>query len=223
MDMGLSKETHRGIHEKIRKFTTVHAWLLGPAAIVLGAIVSSMELVCTGQILLPVLTVLMKDGITDLQISPLEQTITWTVEDIQGEAEKELRLDLANSALAAWDGLKTFRVELSVESGDCLIGANNAATVSIVSKPYLENSEIVFGQLFENVLASTAKTVYVGLPGELTVESEDLPDWAHASISIEGFGRIIESTITESGCRACLWWAGAWENRYSFTKRASGR
>ncbi len=64
MDMGLSKETHRGIHDKIKKFTTVHAWLLGPAAVVLGAIVSSMELACTGQILLPVLTVLMKDGVT---------------------------------------------------------------------------------------------------------------------------------------------------------------
>ena len=64
MDMGLSKETHRGIHDKIKKFTTVHAWLLAPAAVVLGAIVSSMELVCTGQILLPVLTVLMKDGVT---------------------------------------------------------------------------------------------------------------------------------------------------------------
>lgn len=64
MDMGLSKETHRGIHDKIKKFTTVHAWLLGPAAIILGAIVSSMELVCTGQVLFPVLTVLMKDGVT---------------------------------------------------------------------------------------------------------------------------------------------------------------
>ena len=64
MDMGLSKETHRGIHDKIKKFTTVHAWLLGPAAVVLGAVVSSMELACTGQILLPVLTVLMKDGVT---------------------------------------------------------------------------------------------------------------------------------------------------------------
>ena len=64
MDMGLSKETHRGIHDKIKKFTTVHAWLLGPAAVVLGAVVSSMELACTGQILFPVLTVLMKDGIT---------------------------------------------------------------------------------------------------------------------------------------------------------------
>ena len=64
MDMGLSKETHRGIHDKIKKFTTVHAWLLGPAAVVLGAVVSSMELACTGQILFPVLTVLMKDGVT---------------------------------------------------------------------------------------------------------------------------------------------------------------
>ena len=121
--------------------------------------------------------------LSDLQISPLEQMVTWTAEDIQNDVEKELWLDLANGALATWDGLKALRVELSVESGDCLIGANDAVTVSVVSKPYLENPEIVFGQLFENVLASTAQMVYVGLPGELTVESDELPDWVHVSIS----------------------------------------
>ncbi|MBP5640889.1 MAG: hypothetical protein J6X55_15515 [Victivallales bacterium] len=63
MDMGLSKETHRGIHEKIRKFTDVHAWLMCPAAIVLGGIVSSMELACTGQVYFPVLMALSSLGI----------------------------------------------------------------------------------------------------------------------------------------------------------------
>ena len=128
-------------------------------------------------------TVVSLPELSDLQISPMEQTITWTAEDIQAGVEKELRLDLANGALAAWDGLKTFRVELNVEAGDCLIGANDAVAVSVVSKPYLENSEIVFGQLFENVLASTAKAVHVGLPGDLTVVEEGLPEWIHVSIS----------------------------------------
>ncbi len=128
-------------------------------------------------------TVVSLPELSDLQISPMEQTITWTAEDIQVGVEKELRLDLANGALAAWDGLKTFRVELNVEAGDCLIGANDAVAVSVVSKPYLENSEIVFGQLFENVLASTAKAVHVGLPGDLTVVEEGLPEWIHVSIS----------------------------------------
>ena len=63
MDMGLSKETHRGIHEKIRKFTVVHEWLLGPAAVLLGGIVSSMELACTGQVYFPVLMALASLGI----------------------------------------------------------------------------------------------------------------------------------------------------------------
>ena len=63
MDMGLSKETHRGIHEKIRRFTDVHAWLMCPAAVLLGGIVSSMELACTGQVYFPVLMALASLGI----------------------------------------------------------------------------------------------------------------------------------------------------------------
>ena len=118
-----------------------------------------------------------------LQVTPLEQTLSWTVEDIQGGVGKNLSLDMANGVLAAWDGLKTFSMKLSVESGDCLIGANEAMTVSVVSKPYLENSEIVFGQLFERMTTSTAQPIYVGLPGDLTVESAELPDWVHISIS----------------------------------------
>ena len=63
MDMGLSRQTHRNIHEKIRRFTSYRSWLLVPAAIVLGAIVSAMELACTGQVYLPVLTALAERGI----------------------------------------------------------------------------------------------------------------------------------------------------------------
>lgn len=64
MDMGLSKETHRGIHEKIRRYTALHSWLLGPAAILLGAVVSSMELACTGQVYFPILTALSALGMS---------------------------------------------------------------------------------------------------------------------------------------------------------------
>ena len=64
MEMGLSKETHRGIHDRIKRFTTVKSYLLGPAAVLLGGLVSSMELACTGQVYFPVLAALMKDGVT---------------------------------------------------------------------------------------------------------------------------------------------------------------
>lgn len=62
MDMGLSKETHRGIHNRIKKFTEIHSWLMAPMAVVLGAVVSSMELACTGQVYFPVLTALSGRG-----------------------------------------------------------------------------------------------------------------------------------------------------------------
>jgi len=65
LTLGLSLETHQRIHSKIRLFTQVGPWLLGPAALVLGAIVSGMELVCTGQILLPTLTAINADGVTN--------------------------------------------------------------------------------------------------------------------------------------------------------------
>ncbi|MBQ6471743.1 MAG: hypothetical protein IJJ33_07160 [Victivallales bacterium] len=65
LTLGLSLETHQRIHSKIRMFTQVGPWLLGPAALLLGAIVSGMELVCTGQILLPTLTAINADGVTN--------------------------------------------------------------------------------------------------------------------------------------------------------------
>lgn len=63
MDMGLSKDTHRSIHDRIKRFTTVHVWLLGPAALILGAVVSSMELACTGQVYFPVIAALSEQGL----------------------------------------------------------------------------------------------------------------------------------------------------------------
>lgn len=63
MDMGLSKNTHRSIHERIRRLTTVRVWLLGPAALALGAIISAMELACTGQVYFPVIAALSEQGL----------------------------------------------------------------------------------------------------------------------------------------------------------------
>ena len=62
MDMGLSKDTHRSIHEKIRKFTTYRTWLMGPAAVLLGGMVSTMELACTGQVYFPMLAAMSAQG-----------------------------------------------------------------------------------------------------------------------------------------------------------------
>ena len=64
MDMGLSKESHRSIHAKIRAFTRINSVLMAPAALVLGIVVSSMELACTGQIYLSVLAAISGQGLT---------------------------------------------------------------------------------------------------------------------------------------------------------------
>lgn len=63
MDMGLSAQTHRRIHDAIRHWTSVSQWLLLPAAILLGAVVSSLELACTGQVYLPTLVAINAAGI----------------------------------------------------------------------------------------------------------------------------------------------------------------
>jgi cytochrome c biogenesis protein CcdA len=55
MDMGLNAGAHRKIHERIKRWTNHTGWLAFPMAVILGAVVSSLELVCTGQIYLPVL------------------------------------------------------------------------------------------------------------------------------------------------------------------------
>ncbi|MBO4344597.1 MAG: hypothetical protein J5833_02505 [Victivallales bacterium] len=64
MDMGLSKEMHRGIHDKIRRFLECGSWLLAPAAFVLGMVVSSMEFACTGQVYLPIIATILSRGLT---------------------------------------------------------------------------------------------------------------------------------------------------------------
>ncbi|MBO7741790.1 MAG: hypothetical protein J6S21_04475 [Victivallales bacterium] len=62
MDMGLNSGTHRKIHDKIHKWGEVGGWLTFPAAVLLGLVVSSLELVCTGQIYLPVIVALNSAG-----------------------------------------------------------------------------------------------------------------------------------------------------------------
>jgi cytochrome c biogenesis protein CcdA len=64
MMLGLSSGTHRGIHEKIRTLAYRSALLLFPASIVLGAVVSSMELACTGQVYAPLLAAMLAQGMT---------------------------------------------------------------------------------------------------------------------------------------------------------------
>ncbi len=64
MMLGLSSGTHRGIHEKIRTLADRSTLLLFPASIVLGAVVSSMELACTGQIYAPLLAAMLAQGVT---------------------------------------------------------------------------------------------------------------------------------------------------------------
>lgn len=63
MALGLDKQTHQRIHTWIKRLTDHKSWLMIPAALLLGAIVSSMELACTGQIYLPTLAAINADGI----------------------------------------------------------------------------------------------------------------------------------------------------------------
>jgi cytochrome c biogenesis protein CcdA len=63
MSLGLSTDTHRKIHDRIKSLTAQRSWLMLPAAILLGVLVSSMELACTGQIYLPTLAAINAQGI----------------------------------------------------------------------------------------------------------------------------------------------------------------
>lgn len=71
MDMGLSKDTHRGIHEKIRKYLEYKNWIMIPASFVLGSVVSSMELACTGQVYFTTLLAINSYGMTLRSVSLL--------------------------------------------------------------------------------------------------------------------------------------------------------
>ncbi len=61
--LGLSVEMHRRIHDQIRSLTEKRSWLMFPAAIMLGGIVSSLELACTGQVYLPTLAAINAHGL----------------------------------------------------------------------------------------------------------------------------------------------------------------
>lgn len=63
MEMGLSAGTHRRIHERIKQLLQVNSWLVLPAAVILGTVVSSLELACTGQVYLPVLAAINSTGL----------------------------------------------------------------------------------------------------------------------------------------------------------------
>ena len=62
MEMGLSLATTRKIHGYVRQFTGTR--YLVPAGLALGFLISSLELVCTGQIYLPTLVLMNRLGTT---------------------------------------------------------------------------------------------------------------------------------------------------------------
>ncbi|MFA6931928.1 MAG: hypothetical protein WCT05_16515, partial [Lentisphaeria bacterium] len=63
MSLGLSSGTHQRIHEKIRALAEKRSWLMLPAALLLGAVVSSLEFACTGQVYLPTLAAINAQGL----------------------------------------------------------------------------------------------------------------------------------------------------------------
>ena len=69
MQMGLSLETTRKIHQYVRKFTGSR--FLVPAGLLLGLIISSLELACTGQIYLPTLVLINRLGVTSKSLLAL--------------------------------------------------------------------------------------------------------------------------------------------------------
>ncbi|NLE56420.1 MAG: hypothetical protein GX617_15895, partial [Lentisphaerae bacterium] len=62
MSMGLSMQNHRRIHDHIKRLTAAESSLMLPAALLLGAVVSSLELACTGQIYLPTIAAINNAG-----------------------------------------------------------------------------------------------------------------------------------------------------------------
>ncbi len=62
MEMGLNAQTHRKIHDRIHRWAEVSGWLMLPATILLGVVVSAMEFACTGQIYLPTLAAINSAG-----------------------------------------------------------------------------------------------------------------------------------------------------------------
>ena len=62
MEMGLNAQTHRKIHDRIHRWAEMTGWLMLPATILLGVVVSAMEFACTGQIYLPTLAAINSAG-----------------------------------------------------------------------------------------------------------------------------------------------------------------
>jgi cytochrome c biogenesis protein CcdA len=62
MAVGLSEETTRTIHAQVRRYTGVR--FLAAGGFLLGAVVSALELVCTGQIYLPTLILINRIEVT---------------------------------------------------------------------------------------------------------------------------------------------------------------
>ncbi|MBR6372364.1 MAG: hypothetical protein IKS20_04215 [Victivallales bacterium] len=71
MDMRLDSNTHRKIHQRIRNWSRLSTWIIWPAAIGLGVVISSLEFVCTGQIYLPTIMAIASNGFSSKVIAGL--------------------------------------------------------------------------------------------------------------------------------------------------------
>ena len=71
MDMRLDSSTHRKIHQRIRNWSRISTWIIWPAAIGLGVVISSLEFVCTGQIYLPTIMAIASNGFSSKVVAGL--------------------------------------------------------------------------------------------------------------------------------------------------------
>ncbi len=62
MEMGLDAGTHRKIHDRIHRWAALTGWIVMPATVLLGVVVSGMEFVCTGQVYLPTIIAINASG-----------------------------------------------------------------------------------------------------------------------------------------------------------------
>ena len=62
MEMGLNADAHRKIHDQIHRWAALTSWLAFPGAVVLGCVISSLEFVCTGQVYLPMIVAINRQG-----------------------------------------------------------------------------------------------------------------------------------------------------------------
>ena len=71
MEMKLDSDTHRKIHQRIRNWGRLGTWIIWPAAIGLGVVISSLEFVCTGQIYLPTIMAINAGGFSAKAVAGL--------------------------------------------------------------------------------------------------------------------------------------------------------